>query len=236
MRIGDLMILANGLNISKRSVKTLLKRGDGLFWQRVGDRLRLIGLEQVSIALDCEMGPGRGVFVPLTCFRRLEVYRANLYAAWFASRPDGQIITREVLTELFGRTRQCLRRWERLARIDVAKVLAYAAPRTLDTPTHILDKYPDGDRTWKERIRGQVCEVWQLPNHYSSSLLLAQKGMFRRIRRACRRALVSVDGQRWQRLFYDDPRGAAKALEGGQTAFLSQGRHHGRRLYAFCCA
>lgn len=232
--VKELIKEARAVNVSERSVRGLLRRGEGLFWQRVEDRLRIRGLESVSLTMECERGPGRRpVWVPFKEIDTLESFRASLYSSWFAVR-DKQIISRSTLEGLWDRTRQTLSRWEEIAGIEVKKVLAYAAPRNLQTDPEIMAKYPDASRTWEEQTRGRVYEVWQLPNRYQSPLATAAQGMVRKVRRRCRRALLSVEGQRYQRLYFDSPHAVAKALEAGQVAFLHEGEHHGKTLYAFC--
>ena len=236
VRAADLLALIADLGLSLRQARRLIRGGDDMWWKEADGCLYLRGLESMSLALDCERGPGRSVFVPLDKFRGLETFRAYLYGAWIASRPDGLIIGRQKLMMLFARTRQTLTRWERLVDIEITHVLAYAPARTLDTPAHIIGRYPDADHTWGEQIKGRWCEVWQQPNHYDCHLPLAAKGMLRKIRRNCKHALGLVEGQCFQRLYFDHPKGAARALESGSVAFLRQGTHHAAKLYAFCAA
>jgi len=112
----------------------------------------------------------------------LEEWEAMCYAAWFTHRDD-PTISREVLTQLFGRTADTLRHWEdtRSSQITVRKNIAQLASLhdwqgSLEGTNAYLAHTPDGVtmRLW-----------WQLPNTYKTRRIKqhVHKGQSPKVRR-----------------------------------------------------
>jgi len=239
--VPELLGLCRDLGLSQRLTKRLIGKADGLFWQAVGDRLRLLGLRAVSVAMGCEKGPGRPVLVPLDKIGGLQSWRAHCYAAWIASRgPTGATMARSTLCSLWGRTAPTLRAWEALAGIEVTENIGYGPRRGSGDGERVLMAYPDRDRTWLGYVNHRLCECWQISSTYVSSLRLAAWGQVRKVKRYCCGAFSNGDEgqQRHDRLYYSDPRAAAKAIEAGRAIYLEAGLHQGhgkgQGLWAFC--
>lgn len=187
---------------------------------RIGRRrVFLVGLGKIAEALGCRVG--KPVWVDSECLFPLRRFRAALYAAWLAQKGEGVMISRKRLEELWGRTRQTLRQWERLAGVEVKANYARCPwPTTDDTlAVHIPSPYKmAADGVW-----------FQLPNRYVAPLDRASYGMARKVDRA----LALSPGEGYPRLYYHKASSLARAIQAGQqAAYLFEEEKYGVGIWA----
>lgn len=121
-----------------------LRKGNGTYWRKgtSGAILYLCGLETLCHALRlipfCE-----SVLLPLSVFTSPLQFRAAAYASYFSSRPDA-IYSRRSLSEKFNQSEATLRRWEKIAGVELVPNIArmeWPDEATAPTvPLHIEDR------------------------------------------------------------------------------------------------
>lgn len=189
-----------GIGYTRRHFNRLLAAGEGLFWHVHGEKLYLRSSQKVAQAITeqaREQGllvetnlPGvRDVYVEV--YGSLERFEAMLYAAWIAGRGQKRELTisREVLSQLFGRHENTIRRWEKnRLKMLIARRANFAQCPDIDRyfyhiPAHsqpYVCRVRIDDKPTEEIVRIR----WQLPNTYTSSLKPhAHRGQAGKVRR-----------------------------------------------------
>lgn len=169
----------HGISYSQRHIRRLLDSGEGLFWNRSGNRLFLRGWAYVAAHLSTRAQADRvgkidrnrpGVKQQYVAIGGSgEAWEAQLYAAWLSYRST-PTIARETLSELFGRDKSTLIRWEneRLQH-QLTKRKNFAQCHDMQT---FFDLIPPHAQSYAARVRRDqriqvVARVrWQLPNSY----------------------------------------------------------------------
>jgi hypothetical protein len=208
---------------SRRTVRTILRRGVGLFWHipknnRRGvpaskQRIHLNSLESVCLALATE--PGDAIWLDWKQAVNVKSFRASCYAAFFVKE---RTIARSTLEKLYGKTSQTLRNWEKKARI--AKVRNVARASVHDIVDLALSGQrlgiPSQDRKGVWKSGGYM--FWQLPSSYTCELQRAAKP--RKTASAVRHALsyCGVAGERFYRVFWQNEKAAYRAASKGRTS------------------
>jgi hypothetical protein len=189
------MLAEMDITYSRRHLKRLLAKGDGLFWgltqsgriyhrspARVGAALVTEAQESDRSELfETNLPGGRDVWVPVQA--TLAGWKAYLYAAWHTWRRSPEI-ARRTLAMLFGCQIDTLRGWEDLLAGDLTVRANYAQSTTGDpaqVPLHATQYM-----TWAKERRYR----WQLVNTYQSNTLQLHpfKGQARRVRQHAGRA------------------------------------------------
>ena len=184
----------------RRHLRTLLRRGEGLFWtlerRPKGDRVWLQGLARVAAGLGVAKLRGRPVAVPtVVVLGPIGDFRAHLYATFHSSRAgtSGEVggpISREALEGATGVPTRSQRRYERRAGVRVQTNIA-------------LGERLGGDGRWDQELlwqrrraaflltdrdgrqgeRGDVYQAWRLPNSYGGCHPPAPRGRQRKVNR-----------------------------------------------------
>ncbi|MEO8391545.1 MAG: hypothetical protein ABI700_01000, partial [Chloroflexota bacterium] len=151
----------------------------------------------------------REMYVPIA--GSLEAWEAQLYAAWMAYR-NNPTISRGQLSDLFGRDKTVLRRWEKTRLVGQLTVRHnYAQCPNHEAffqhiPAHATP-YVAWVR-WQGRPRKIARIRWQLPNTYVAGAYKQhhRKGQASKVRRRVNRVTdMPADERRggWHRLYFD---------------------------------
>ena len=148
-------------------------------------------LEAVCLALGTT--PGRSIYIPTASISSTESFRATLYAAWIAGH-DRLHISRDKLTSLFKTSQDTLRRWEKLAAIEVTYNVVEVAPHDEQAAEpHIpkdarLDHFDRLDRCYTWQYKGKI--YYRTVNRYAApDLERARLGNVRKVTRRVHAAL-----------------------------------------------
>lgn len=241
---------------NRRQTRAWIRKGQGVFWHRRGDRLYLAGLGAVCEVLEVVVRK-KPVGVAIEDLENLGRFRAALFATFFAQGPV--TISQRRLSEIYGRTARTLYTWARVANVDIQHNLAWSPlPHDGDD----LDHWPSGtlaamgckiaeeeagstNNVWQEGWRelprkgwrwqkgNKVVLCWQLPNTYKSDLVAGPRTRLQReAARRGRRApddTAGANGGQFVKLFFGVGQAglAARALQsGGDVAFLAEGVEH----------
>ena len=174
--------------------------------------------------------------IPWSSLVGLEMFRAFTYSAWIRAQGEWKTITREKLSVLWSRSSTCLRRWERVAGIELWSNVCHApsdsqAANEVAAGTHwwmswVYGYHPRSKKRAKDHVRYErgtkdwrkwihIC--WQLPNSYHSGLEAAAWGLAGKIRRLLRS--FRQEGGRAKRLFHRTARSAKRSREAGMDAY-----------------
>ena len=173
------------IGITRDHYSRLLRQGRGLFWRidevtetiyinsprQVAPRLVEAALTENPQLVATNLPGGRDMYISVSDSH--ETFEANLYAGWMSYR-ENPTISREVLTTLFNRSGDSLRRWEqkRLQNsLTVRENYAQYEPNTDNWERFI----PDHARPYLANVRreghyGQVVRYrWRIPNTYKTT-------------------------------------------------------------------
>lgn len=212
-----------GLSYTKTHFDRLIKAGMGIFWNSDRKTLYFRSPQFVAVQLIRKAAgsaatstnrPGvRDVYLPVT--GSLEQWEAMIYAGWLSYR-NNPTISREVLSKLFGRSADTLRRWEenRLSNI-VTKRTNYA--QCPDHTGELFDYIPDHAQAYlaNRRANGQRIEevrlYWRIPNTYQVTGIREhpRKGQARKVRKLVNDELeqpadIRRGGLPSSKLYFDD--------------------------------
>ncbi|MBK9053870.1 MAG: hypothetical protein IPL78_24060 [Chloroflexi bacterium] len=126
-----------------RQLRILLGQGDGLFWQRQGERLWLRSVVKVAAALGLTRLSGHPVALPVHLLTRpIGEVKAHFYASFHSGRNhDHQPIARATLSHLSGLSPQTQRSYEKRARVRPQTNFALGEVATPENKEH---------RTWQQ--------------------------------------------------------------------------------------
>ena len=181
----------------KRQWRNIVKKGDGIFWQRDNGRLWLNSVSKTAAALGVWQLNGRPVQLPVSVLTgKIGTARAHLYATFHSSRtvmqagdePQAKPIARESLTAQFNISPHTQRSYERKARVKSHKNYAIGAKNASESAEntawhHGTAAFPFTDYLGKHGRPGTSYLAWQLPNHYFGPHQQACRGQQKRINR-----------------------------------------------------
>lgn len=216
-----------GITITE-GARRWLYRGDGVFWHLSETHVHLIGqvkaaLNLVEMAVNHDLPdligtnrPGkRNMYFDVS--GSLQQFEANVYAAWYASR-ENPTIARSTLSALWRREPRILRKWEKLARVEVITNEAQYAPEHFaDVPEHAyMYQAAAGEGHTESRFRARIVNTYHAPAIKQHP----KRGQSRRVFQAVSRYLESIE-----------PAGKCEQGEGSNT--LTGGlKPTGRRYFA----
>jgi len=236
----------------KRQWRNIIKKGDGIFWQRENGRLWLNSVGKTAAALGVWQLNGQPVKLPVSGLTgKIGTVRAHLYAAFHSSRtvvrsgdqPQSKPIARASLSARFNISPRTQRSYERKARIKSHKNYAVGAKNASGRTEkaawqHGTAVFPFVDHLGKHGRPGASYLAWQLPNHYFGPHPAACRGQQKRINRELADLFMkgmtgndneSVDKN--TRRFCDNGRLAAKVYNQNQAAQDVYWRSPGKNIW-----
>ena len=156
-----------------RQFRNLLAQGEGIFWEKRGQRLWLRSVPRVAAALGVERLDGRPIALPRPVLTQsIGKVRAHLYAAFHSGRRKDNPISRAALTRISRVSPRTQQTYERKA--GVRKQRNYATGPRLNSSQAQELAWQKGSAcfTWHDRQGTHGSETatflaWQLPNSYN---------------------------------------------------------------------
>lgn len=147
----------------KRHWRTIVERGEGVYWTVRSGRLWLHGTARVCKSLGIDKLQGRSVEIPIEkLLGPIHKVRSTFYAGDVGGRVEPKPMSRRVIEKRIGVSPRRQKRYERLARIKVKKQTAVLG----DYSDYLLNRarYHFGKSAYNSH--GRVC--FQLPNVYNA--------------------------------------------------------------------
>jgi hypothetical protein len=179
----------------RRQLRTLLRQGKGIFWQRDKERLWLKSAAKVALALGVERLRGRPVALPVAILLSgIGAVRAHFYASFHSGREGkeeqapGSPISRATLSRLTGVPERSQRLYEQAAGIRVRVNIAVGESCTAANFQERAWRHGRGtfkfyDHGAKFGRVGQAYVAWRLPNSYLGCHQQRAKGRQKKINR-----------------------------------------------------
>jgi hypothetical protein len=189
-----------------RHLRTLLREGDGRFWQRDGfgklnhrdgnsERIWLRSTAKVAARLGVERVRGRPVVLPLAVLTgSIGDFRAHLYAAFHSGRDSTgsaggeRPVSRATMSQVSGVSRRTQQAYEKRAGVEVRP--NYALGERMETAAmqeRCWQKgtavFPFRDVKGKRGRPGGEYSAWQMPNSYEGPHQTRPKSHNRRLNR-----------------------------------------------------
>ena len=233
-----------------RQLRNLLKRGEGIYWQRDKEHVWLRSAGKVAVNLGVERLNGRPVAIPVKkLLGTIGEARAYLYASFHAARQPvserhlGQKpIARDTLTELTGLTAECQRGYERRVGVRVSR--NYVVGERVSQSGKEERIWQQGGAAFEfvdyrggQGKPGRGYIAWQLPNSYTVSLAHRPKGRQKRINRKLSdlfmQGMTGNAQQSIEKRYFGDGAGAVRAVRrkkcaGDEVFWLQHGSGNGR--------
>jgi len=219
-----------------RQLRNLLAQGEGLFWQRQGERLWLRSTVKVAAALDVWRLANRPVALPVNLLTQgIGKVRAHFYASFHSGRitrdrsgaAKSMPISRATLKRLCRVSRRSQRNYETTAGVHRQRNYAVGAKAKIAN-THEtawrrgLALFQLRDQKGKLGAQETIYLAWQLPNNYFGPHAQRPRGQQKQINQKL--AVLSMQGmtgngqqpvdrdpQRPAKRFYGNVRLAARA-------------------------
>lgn len=177
-----------------RQLRNLLRRGEGIFWQRRNGRIWLASVAKTAAALQVERLAQRPTAVPVsTLTAKLSVVRAHFYASFHSSHQNADTdrpkpIARATLNDLTTLTPKTQRAYEQTARV---KTQANFAIGKSSSPERLQEtawkkgaaSFELVDRNGRQGKAGATYVAWQLPNSYRGPHQIMARGRQKQINR-----------------------------------------------------
>ena len=223
-----------------RQLRILLGQGDGLFWQRQGERLWLRSVAKVAAALGLTHLSGHPVALSIHILTRpIGEVKAHFYASFHSGRNhEHQPIARTTLSQLSGVSHQTQRQYEKRAGVR---------PRTNFALGELATAENREERSWKQGTgvflftdyRGQhgpaqtAYLAWQLPNDYTGPHDRQPKRRHKRLNRqlADLRLQGTAGNGHFQRTFFADGCAAVKGQKGEEVYWRGRGRKRSGQIW-----
>ena len=214
-----------------RRLRQILGGGDGVWWERCGERIWLRGAARVAAGLGLARLDGRPIALPVQALSNIGEFKAAVYAAWHGGRKSENPISRQAIKELTGIPERTQRHYDRLS--GTKRITNYATGERNNEQTAERAAWEHGraafvltDYKGKQGRKGGRYNAWRLPNSYQIKLERANKGRQRKINAKLAADLVTNGargngGSGIDRLFHPDGKQAARAAQRqpGQDAF-----------------
>lgn len=223
-----------------RQLRILLAQGDGLFWQRQGERLWLRSMVKVAAALGLTHLSGHPVTLPARLLTRpIGEVKAHFYASFHSGRNhEHQPIARATLAQLSGLSPQTQRHYEK--RAGVRPQSNYALGEIV-TPEYQEDRsWQQGNGTFifndvngLQGAAGTRYLAWQLPNEYSGPHLRQPKGRQKRLNRrlADLRQQGTAGNDRRHKRFFANGCAAVTGQQGSEVYWRGRERVNGGQIW-----
>jgi hypothetical protein len=196
---------------SRRHLRDLLQRGEGIYWQRdAHERLWLTGITTLAVRLGVERIEGKRVIIPLADLTgKLSRMRLALQAAFHASRNHDNPISRATLRDLTGISERAQREQENAHAELITTRLNYsidglATESSLQTHAfrHQQGAFQFTDSMGQQGKQGDIYLAHQLPNSYTARYQCAGQGRKHKINRQLtdNRVNQGARGTGWQKI------------------------------------
>lgn len=200
-----------GIKHSRRHINRIIQQGEGIYWNatptllyirsssHVAKMLTQMALEVYPDGVSTNKPGVRDVL--LDPKGTLEEWEAQIYKGWLTHR-ENPTISREVLSILFNRTPETLRRWEQVRLGDQVIIRSNYAQQTDDEWT--IDKHfhhiPEHAVVYARKTKHQnkFGFRWRISNTYKTRYCRQHphKGQASKVRRAVNRVLEQPANQR----------------------------------------
>ena len=155
-----------------RQLRSLMARGDGVFWSRDKDRLWLRSIAKVGRSLDVERLSGYPVALPIrSLLGGIGNVRAHLYASFHSGRKQANPISRTTLKKISQVSVRSQQNYEKRANVSKQKNYAIGSKlqdeKTKDNAWRFGSacfKWLDHQNVFKSQNAARL--AWQLPNCY----------------------------------------------------------------------
>lgn len=178
----------------KRRLRTLLRQGEGVFWQRDGrDRLWLFSAEKVALALGVERLDRFPIALPIDVLTAdIGTLKAHLYAAFHSGRKQDNPISRATLQRLTSVPERTQRLYDQRSGTRRRTCIAVGqrhqtaiAQETAWQKGHAMMTFLD--QNGEQGRPGESYVAWQLPNQYEGCHRVLARGRLRKINRWLKR-------------------------------------------------
>ncbi len=177
-----------------RQLRNLLRRGEGIFWQRRNGRIWLASVAKAAAALQVERLIQRPTAVPVTILTaKLSVVRAHFYASFHSSRQTADTgrqkpVARATLNDLTTLTPKTQRAYEQTAHVKAQANFAVGKPSSPERLQETAWKkgaasFELVDRNGRQGKTGATYVAWQLPNSYRGPHRIMARGRQKQINR-----------------------------------------------------
>ena len=199
--------------LSPGTLRRLLKRGEGTWWECGGGCLWLHSLLRVCIALEVERLRFSPMPIGWRWLKTLKAFRAACYASPF---PSGSFwsnpISRRVLEGWTGKTGRTQRNYEKALGKRIGKrenVATTGIPLTHGT------EIPRGYFIDKVIVNGEevLALLKRLPNSFRVEFAKAARGMTRRVNQQLKQLVCQEKTSTRERLFYQDAKAAHRRIQ-----------------------
>lgn len=210
--------LACTLGITPSTLSTIVRKGDGIYWSRGGNRLwqvsavklyeHLQGAAQLAAIAGYDEPNRRKMLIPIESFSSLELFYATCLNAWLMDRKAGEfMVTWNVLAAWWGRNRACLNRWMKIAGIERTANEGNLWVANAGDQRHFFDvihDHPTGQPNCLFIKDGQIWRWYQRGNTYyaNQSVSRARRGAFKLLNASSGNssgASTQPDAEQWQR-------------------------------------
>lgn len=199
--------------LSPGTLRRLLKRGEGTWWERGGGCLWLHSLYRICEALHVEKLSHSPANIPWPWIKSLKVFRSACYASMF---PSGSFwsnpISRKALEKLTGKTGRTQRNYDKALGEYIEKQDNVAMTGiSLKHGTEI----PDGYFVDKIVVNGEevIVLLKRLPNSFRTEFTKAARGMTRKVNQQLRQLFCQEKKSTRERLFYQDAKAAHRRIQ-----------------------
>ncbi len=177
-----------------RQLRNLLRRGEGVFWQRRNGRIWLASVAKAAAALQVERLAQRPTAVPVTILTaKLRVVRAHFYASFHSSRQTADTgrqkpVARATLNDLTTLTPKTQRAYEQTAHVKAQANFAigkHSSPERLQETAWKKGaaSFELVDHNGRQGKAGATYVAWQLPNSYRGPHRIMARGRQKQINR-----------------------------------------------------
>jgi hypothetical protein len=182
----------------RRQLRSLLARGEGIFWNQNDGRIWLHSVTRVARTLHIERLSGHPVDLPInTLIGGIGKVRAHLYASFHSSRDRANPISRAALRRISQASSRSQQNYDKLAKVHKQKNYAIGSKLTDETTqnqgwNHGSACFKWHDHQGKFGTNNDKRLAWQLPNSYIGPHTRRPRGRQRQFNR--RLAVLSVKG------------------------------------------
>jgi len=224
-----------------RQLRNLLTKGEGVFWQRAGERIWLRSVAKVAAALGVFQLSGTPVAIPVDVLTQgIGTVRAHLYASFHSGRAStasagshhSMPLARQTIRGICHISRRTQRSYERKAHVHTQHNFAIGPQATIDVERETAWRHGPGffrlsDKKGKQGAMGKTYVAWQLPNSYAGPHRQQPRGKQKRI------------NQELADLFMQGMTGNGKALVASKKVYRSKrffpnGRQAARAIVRPC--
>lgn len=157
---------------SWRQLRSLLARGERVFWEQRGSRIWLRSVPKVAKALNVDKLSGYSVDLPLAVlFKGMGAVRAHFYASFHSGRKVQNPISRAALTKLSNVSPRSQQNYERRTHVQKRRNYAIGPRLGSERAEEIAWRNGSACFSWHDHARifseqEHAYLAWQIPNSY----------------------------------------------------------------------